>query len=70
MLAHPDLSKPFDVHADYSAYQLGGVISQEGRHIAFFSKKLNDAQKNYLITDKDFFKYSGNTKRVQVPVVD
>ena len=43
MLVHPDFSKPFDVHADSSGYQLGGVVSQEGRPIVFFSKKLNSA---------------------------
>ena len=53
MLAHPDFSKPFDVHTDSSAYQLGGVVSQEGKSIAFFSKKLNSAQKNYPITEKE-----------------
>ena len=53
MLAHPDFSKPFDVHADSITYQLGGVVSQEGKPIAFFSKKLNPGQKNYPITEKD-----------------
>ena len=53
LLAHPNFAKPFDVHADSSAYQLGGVVSQEGRPIAFFSKKLNSAQKNYPITEKE-----------------
>ena len=52
-LAHPDFAKPFEVHADSSAYQLGGVISQENRPIAFFSRKLNSAQKNYPITEKE-----------------
>ena len=41
MLAHADFSKPFDVHMDSSDYQLGGIVSQEGKPIAFFSKKLN-----------------------------
>ena len=53
MLAHPNCSKPFDVHTDSSAYQLGGVVSQEGKPIVFFSKKLNSAQKNYPITEKE-----------------
>ena len=53
MLAHLNFSKPFDMHTDSSAYQLGGVISQEGRPIAFVSKKLNAAQKNYPITEKE-----------------
>ena len=50
MLAHPDFSKPFEVHTDSSNYQLGGVISQGEKPIAFFSKKLNQAQKKYPIT--------------------
>ncbi len=53
MLVHPDFSKPFDVDTDSSAYQLGGVVSQGGKPIAYFSKKLNAAQKNYPITEKE-----------------
>ena len=53
MLAHPDFSKPFNMHTDSSDNQLGGVISQEGKPIAFFSKKLNQAQKKYPITEKE-----------------
>ena len=52
LLAHLNFSKPFDVHADSNAYQLGGVVSQEERPITFFSKKLNAVQKNYPITEK------------------
>ena len=53
MLAHPDFLKPFDVHAISSAYQLGGVVCQGGKYIEFCSKKLNSAQKNYPITEKE-----------------
>ena len=35
MLNYPDWSKPFDIHTDASGYQLGAVISQEGKPIAF-----------------------------------
>ena len=38
MLVHPDFSKPFDVHMDSSDYQLGGVISQDGKPIAFSAR--------------------------------
>ena len=38
MLAHPDFSKPFNVHTDSSDYQLGGVISQGGKPIAFSAR--------------------------------
>ena len=53
MLTYPDWSKPFDIHTDASDFQLGAVISQEGKPIAFFSRKLNSAQKNYTTTKKE-----------------
>ena len=37
MLAFPDYNKPFTVYTDASDYQLGGVVTQEGKLIAFFS---------------------------------
>ena len=53
LLNYPDWSKPFDVHTDASDYQLGAVISQEGKPIAFYSRKLNKAQRNYTTTEKE-----------------
>ena len=53
MLTYPDWSKPFDIHTDASDYQLGAVISQGGKPIAFFSRKLNSSQKNYTTTEKE-----------------
>jgi hypothetical protein len=53
MLTYPDWSKPFDIHTNASDYQLGAVISQEKEPIAFFSRKLNNAQKNYTTTEKE-----------------
>ena len=41
MLAYPDFTKPFVIHTDASHYQLGAVISQDGKPIAFYSRKLN-----------------------------
>ena len=45
ILALPDYSKPFQIYTDASDYQLGGVIQQEGKPLAFYSRKLNKAQK-------------------------
>ena len=45
ILTYPDWSKPLYIHIDASDFQLGAVISQEGKPIAFFSRKLNSAQK-------------------------
>ena len=44
ILAYPYFKKAFVVHTDASHYQLGAVISQDNQPIAFYSKKLNDAQ--------------------------
>jgi hypothetical protein len=53
MLAFPDFSKPFDIHTDASDVQLGGVISQDGKPIAFYSRKLNPAQRNYTVGERE-----------------
>ena len=53
ILAYPDFSKPFTIHTDASHYQLGGVISQDGKPIAFYSRKLNDAQTRYTTTERE-----------------
>ena len=53
LLTYPDFNKPFDIHTDASDTQLGAVISQENRPIAYFSRTLNSAQKNYTVTDKE-----------------
>ena len=53
MLAYPDFSKPFQIHTDASHYQLGAVISQNGKPIAFYSRKLNDAQTRYTTTERE-----------------
>ena len=53
MLAYPDFSKPFQIHTDASHYQLGAVIFQEGKPIAFYSRKLNDAQTRYTTTERE-----------------
>ena len=47
ILAFPDFTKEFHLHTDSSDYQLGAVIMQENNPIAFYSRKLNNAQKKY-----------------------
>ena len=53
MLAYPDFNKPFEIHTDASHYQLGAVISQSGKPIAFYSRKLNPAQTRYTTTERE-----------------
>jgi hypothetical protein len=50
VLAYPDFTKPFDIYTDASTKQLGSVITQDNRPIAFFSRKLSSAQSKYTVT--------------------
>ncbi len=50
VLAYPDYSEPFEIYTDASSKQLGAVITQKNRHIAFFSWKLSVAQCKYSVT--------------------
>ncbi len=49
-MAYPDYSKVFEIYTDASTKQLGAVITQDNRPIAFFSWKLSDTQCKYSIT--------------------
>jgi RNase H-like domain found in reverse transcriptase/Reverse transcriptase (RNA-dependent DNA polymerase)/Integrase zinc binding domain len=53
LLSHPDFNKPFEIHTDASKYQLGAVISQEAKPIAFYSRKLSKTQLNYTTTERE-----------------
>jgi len=53
LLAYPNFNKPFQIHTDASHYQLGAVVSQEGKPIAFYSRKLNPAQTRYTTTERE-----------------
>ena len=51
VLAYPDYSKVFEIYTDASSKQLGSVITQENRPIAFFSRKLTTTQQKYSVTE-------------------
>ena len=53
ILAFPDFNKTFHIHTDASNYQMGAVISQDDKPIAFWSKKLNPAQTRYSTTEQE-----------------
>ncbi len=51
VLAYPDYLKEFEIYTDASSKQLGAVITQGNRPIAFFSRKLTETQQRYSVTE-------------------
>jgi hypothetical protein len=44
MLKLSDFDKDFEIHSDASDFAIGGILMQEGRPVAFESKKLNETE--------------------------
>ena len=52
-LIYQDFNKRFGIPTDASEFQLGAVISQDGKEIAFYSRKLTGPQTWYTVTVKE-----------------
>ena len=53
VLAYPDYLQGFEIYTDSSKFQLGAVITQNNRPLAFFGRKLNTAQQKYSVTEQE-----------------
>jgi hypothetical protein len=53
MLRYPDHNSPFQIYTDASDYPMGAVIVQHNYPVAYFSRKLNPAQRNYTSIEKE-----------------
>jgi hypothetical protein len=55
VLVLPDMTKPFElkVISDASDVGVGAILLQDDRPVAYFSKKLNKAERNYSTTKKE-----------------
>ena len=51
LLTYPNFNEAFKIHTNASAFQLGEVIRLKGKTIAFYSRKLTDAQQRYTVTE-------------------
>lgn len=53
ILSMPDFTKPFEVIADASLHAIGAILLQDGKPIAFESRKLSPAESNYDTTERE-----------------
>jgi len=53
LLSFPDYTQKFVLMPDASDRQLGAVLMQNGKPLAFFSKKLNKYQQKYTVGEKE-----------------
>ena len=52
LFIYADFHKCFDIHTDAIEFQLGSVISEDGKPIAFYRLKLTGPQTCYTVTQK------------------
>ena len=53
LLTYTDFNETFKIHTNTSASKLGAVIIQKGKPIAFYSRKLTNAQHWYTVTERE-----------------
>ena len=54
LLSYPNFNEIFYIYTDTSEYQLGVLIVQNIKHIAFYSHNMAAVQLNYTTTNQEF----------------
>ena len=65
LLTYPNFSKEFEIHTDASQYQLGAVIAQDNKPIAFYSRKLTSCQQKYTTTERELLAIVETLKEIR-----
>ena len=55
VLKFPEFKKTFKMHIHVSDFAIGGVLMQEGRPVAFESKKLSDVERRWPTHEKEMW---------------
>jgi hypothetical protein len=55
LLQLPDFGKTFALEFDANGIGIGGMLLQEGKHVAYFSEKLSGSSLNYSTYDKELY---------------
>ncbi len=55
VLKLPDFAKDFEIHSDASDFAIGGVIMQDGKPVAFESKKLSETERRWPTHEKEMW---------------
>ena len=65
-MAYPQyaVGELFEIYTNASSRQLGGVIAQSGKPLAFYSRKLDSAQQKYSVTELELL-HSRMSKRIE-----
>ena len=53
MLYFLKFEEPFKIYMDASNHQLGAVVSQNGKPVAFFTRALTPTQQKYTVKKKE-----------------
>jgi hypothetical protein len=50
-----DFDKDFEIHSDASDFVIGGIVVQDGRPVAFESKRLNETEQRWPTHEKEMW---------------